>query len=72
MASSTIIPITKAKANRVRVSRFNPANAMTIKVPNKEIGIVKAAIAVARQFRRKGKMVITDIAIAVNKASMVA
>ena len=47
MASSTIIPITKANPNKVMVSKLNPATAMTIKVPNKDMGIAKAVIKVA-------------------------
>ena len=72
MASSTIIPITKAKANKVRVSKLNPAIAITIKVPNKEIGIAIAVIKVAFQFFKKTKIVAIANKIAQPKASTVA
>ncbi len=72
IASSTIIPITNARANRVRVSRLNPAIAITTKVPKSDRGIAIAAIKVARQLRKNPKIVNTEINIAPNKASMVA
>ena len=71
IASSTIEPMTKAKANRVMVSRLKPYIAMTINVPSKDTGIAKAEIRVACQFHKKGKMTITERAIASISASMV-
>ena len=43
MASSTTIPITKARANKVMVSKLNPAIAITIQVPKREIGLTVSA-----------------------------
>ena len=71
MASSTIEPMTKAKANRVIVSKLKPYIAMTINVPNKDMGIAKAEIRVACQFHKKGKMTTIDKIIASIRASMV-
>ncbi len=71
IASSTIMPITRVKASRVIVSRLKPNVAMTMNVPNRDIGIAKAEIRVAFQSHKKGKMMMTDKAIASNSASMV-
>ena len=72
IASSTMIPIIIAKARRVIVSRLNPNIAMTIQVPNREIGIAKAVIMVAGKFRKNGKMTATARIIANSRASIVA
>ncbi len=71
MASSTIEPITKANANRVMVSKLKPYIAMTINVPNKDMGMANAEIRVACQFHKKGKMTTTERMIASIRASMV-
>ena len=71
IASSITLPITKAKASNVIVSRLKPKIAMTINVANKDVGIAKAEIRVARQFHKKGKITTIDNKTASSKASIV-
>ena len=71
IASSMTIPITKAKANKVIVSKLNPAIAMTIQVPNREVGMAKAVINVALKFLKKGKTMAMAKTKANNNSSIV-
>ena len=72
IASSTTIPITKAKASKVIVSKLKSAIAMTIQVANKDNGMLNAVIKVALKFLRKGKITKIAKTIANSKLSMVA
>ncbi|MNW02320.1 hypothetical protein D3C71_1980860 [compost metagenome] len=53
MASSTRMPITSVSASSVIMLRLKPSSDMTAKVGTSEMGIATAAMAVARQSRRK-------------------
>ena len=71
IASSITIPITNAKANRVIVSKLNPAIAITMQVPNKEVGIAKAVIKVALKFLKNGNTMAMAKTIANNNSLIV-
>ena len=71
IASSTIMPIAKANASKVRVSKLNPATAMTIKVPSKDTGMAIAVIKVALKLRRKGNITKIANATALSRVSIV-